>query len=166
MKVVKDSILIVTFSAIALLSSCNGNLFPDCDGDYSFSGDNLFSFQIQDKITGQNMLHARNMKYNYDTVTVYDEGFNVALAAPVELSGTLHLRFIDREKDKNVFDQIITKRFFMYFNYEDIDTVDIEFRMQKNGCEQQVMQYFKASYNGGVYVDEMVESVPGASFLK
>jgi hypothetical protein len=57
----------------------------------------------------------------------------------------------------------------MYFNYMDIDTIDVVFEMKKNKCDEQVMKYFKVAYNDSVYFDGPTpyELIPGSiNFLK
>ncbi len=160
-------ILIVTILLFALVTfnSCDLN-GSKCGGDYSFSGDNLFGFVILDKKTNENVFNVFTTNYNYDTVTVYNPDWKVALATSIGFDGAVALRFIDLQSDKDVVDQLISKRFYMYFNYQDIDTIDIDFKMTKGNCGHQIMEYFKVAYNDSVYVDKIVSRVPGASFLK
>lgn len=107
------------------------------------------------------------MNFNYDTVKVYSENWEIAFDSPVPFDGVIFLEFIDPIGDRNILDQLISKRFYMYFNYQDIDTIDIAFKMdKKNSCNAQAMSYFKVSYNDSVYFDNEVNDVPGIDFLK
>ena len=54
----------------------------------------------------------------------------------------------------------------MYFNYQDIDTIDIAFEMKYDQCHHQVIKYFKVGYNNSVYFDRPSDIVVEENFLK
>jgi hypothetical protein len=130
-------------------------------------GDNPFGFIILDKVTRERVLHVMHTKYNYDTVRVYKENWDEAAHQQIDFSGLIIFDFIDKQMDQGVVNQLITKRYFMYFNYQDIDTIDISFKMRLDDCSDQRMSYFKVAYNDSVYFDSPTTSVNNSlSFLK
>jgi hypothetical protein len=104
--------------------------------------------------------------YNHDTVKVYHENWEVAYPGPVRGDGFIALPFIDPVIDKDIVNKRIARRFYMYFNYQEVDTIDIAFEMQYDQCHHQVMKYFKVAYNDSIYFEGPTETVVEANFLK
>jgi hypothetical protein len=163
-KMKRKFILLMAIGSLAYcftLCSCN-----PCDTGYQFESDGLFGFKVIDRTTKEPVLHIRHTWYNYDTVAVYNENWDNMFAA-VDYDGVVGFIFIDRITDKGVIDQLITRRFFMYFNYQDIDTIDIAFKMRLDECNDQRISYFKVAYNDSVYYDAITNRVyNGLSFIK
>ena len=144
------------------LPSCD---WGRCGGDYYFYG-NLFGFNVLDGKTRQNVLEVGQINYGYDTVKVYHENWDVAYAKPVPGDGMIFLQFIDEVKDKGVVNTRIARRFYMYFNYQNVDTLDIAFEMKYDKCHNQRMKYFKVAYNDSVYFDGPTDRAGTQNFLK
>lgn len=159
MNVLQKLISIATIFGFVAFSSCDR-----CE-EYYFAYGNDLSFTVLNRNTLENILHVRNMNFNYDTVKVFHENWEVAFDSPVPLNGIISLRFLDPIADRDVLDQLISKRFYMYFNFQDIDTIDIDFKMKKDDCGQ-VMSYFKVAYNDSTYFDNTVNNIPSFDFLK
>ncbi len=129
----KNLKLLIAFAALAsccALYSCDENLFSSCRQEYYFIGDNEFTFHVLDKRTKENLLAYGQIGYNYDTVKVYYDNWEVAYSGSVRGDGLIVLRFL-RQEDVGVIDQLISRRFYMYFNYHDIDTIDFAFETKK-----------------------------------
>jgi hypothetical protein len=154
----------VVICAICYLSSCKGD---NCGGDYSVILNNQLSFHIYDKETKQDVLVVGESPYNFDTVKVYDTEWKVPLNMHVRLDGYVGFCFIS-ESDKGKVDQKISKRFYMYFDQNDIDTIDIAFNTSYDECHNQLLKYFKVAYNDSVYFDGLTDNnrVPGVNFIK
>jgi hypothetical protein len=160
-------ILIIIFSSTIiayLLFSCecqNGRT----SGDYDFIYSNNFFASILDKKTKQKVLLIGQTKYNYDTIAILNEDFIYKPDGYLDIDGSISLYFIEKS-DYDILDTRIHRRFYMYFNYQDIDTIDIEFEAKMNTCNEQVIKYFKVAYNDSVYFDAPTERVPYLEFLK
>jgi len=160
--------------SIALMGCClfmaSCDLFCSGGDEYDFVGANRFGFNIVDRLTKEDILKIGQHTYNYDTLVVYSESWEVAYPEHNKewdaWDGRVYLTFINRESDRNVFNQRISRRFFFYFNYQDVDTIDIQFEMRRGECDQQVMRYFRVDYNNAVYFDGKTEFVPNVEFLK
>jgi hypothetical protein len=145
---------------LSSLSSCCG---PE---DYSLTDSNSFGFVIRNKKNKENILIAGDTQYILDSVNVYNEQWKVPYGTFIRPDGYLGLYFITKD-DRGKVNKTISKRFYMYFNYQDIDTIDIDFVTKYDECDFQKMKYFKVSYNDSVYYDgPSDETVPTATFYK
>jgi hypothetical protein len=155
----KNLKLLIAFTVLAscyTLYSCDDNPFSSCNQEYYFIGDNEFTFNILDKRTKEDLLAYGQIGYNYDTVKVYYDNWEVAYNGPVRGDGRITLRFLKQE-DVGVIDQLISRRFYMYFNHHDIDTIDFAFETKKNKCKEQIMKSLKVSYNDSIYLEGPIE---------
>jgi hypothetical protein len=132
---------------------------------YDFAHSNPFLANVLDKATKQNVLLIGQVKYNYDTVRVYNEKWE-AVTGRIRNDGLIVLNFIEKERDKGKINQLIERRFYMYFNYQDIDTIDIAFQLRWDDCNEEELKYFRVAYNDSVYFEGTVERTPGVYFLK
>jgi hypothetical protein len=134
-------------------------------GDYyDFVTANSFGFIVADEKSKQNILSIGQTNYNYDTLKVYNSDWTVA--SNVEPGdGVVYLDFIER-KDKGQLALLISRNYYMYFNYLDTDTIKIDFKMRTDECDEQIVEYFRVSYNDSIYFDESTSFVPGITFLK
>jgi hypothetical protein len=151
--------LLVIICLATFLSCCCSR-----EGDYDFSLNNQFFFTILDKATRGNILEIGQHSYNYDTLAIFDQ--NWQRKSGVAFDGKVHIQFIEPDADKNKVRDYIERRFYMYFNYQDIDTVDIKFKMKFSECDAQIPSYFKVSYNNTTYYDKSTERIPNLEFLK
>ena len=163
MQTLKLILLLLVGTGLLSLPSCDGG---KCGGDYYFSGSNTFNFGILDKHSKQNVLEVGQINYNYDTVKVYHENWEVAYPGRVPGDGFIVLPFIDPVIDKDVVNKRITRRFYMYFNYQQVDTIDFAFEMKYGQCHRQVMKYFEVAYNDSLYFAGPTETVVSVNFLK
>lgn len=160
MKILNIALLSVVL-LITVTACCSG------ESDYQFELDNYLFFSILDKQSKLDILESiNNTTYNYDTVNVYDENWGKVLDEGVDISGDIVLLFVNRTEDKGKINSLIEKRYYMYFNHQDIDTIDVQFKMNMNECDQQVLNYFKVSYNDSVYFDKKTNRIPHVYFLK
>ncbi len=165
MKNLKLCTAFIALASCCTIISCDEGLFSKCRrDDYSFIAENGFSFGILDKNTKENILAYGQITYNYDTLQLYDENWNAVLIEPVPGNGIIDMRFL-KEEDKGVINQLTNRRFYMYFNYQDVDTIDIAFEAQKNKCKEQILKSLKVSYNDSIYLDGPIEKYY-AYFLK
>jgi hypothetical protein len=136
-------------------------------GDYDFQFSNPLFFSILDKQTKQRVLLIGQIKYNYDTVAIFDEAWtNDSYSYTIRNDGSIVLDFINRS-DKGTLNKRVERRYYMYFNYQDIDTIDVAFEMKLNDCDEQIMKYFKVVYNDSIYFDAATDRVPGnLGFIK
>jgi hypothetical protein len=133
---------------------------------YDFQYNNILDFTILDKRTNQKVLLIGQTKYNYDTVAILNEhSTNDQHPHYIDIDGDLVLYFINRS-DKGTLNKRIERRYYMYFNYQDIDTIDVAFEMKLNDCDEQIMKYFKVAYNDSVYYDAPTERTPNIDFIK
>jgi hypothetical protein len=146
---------------LSSLSSCKCG--PE---DYSLTDSNSFGFFIRDKKTNENILVAGDTQYILDSVKVYNDQWKVPFGNFLSSDGYQLLYFITKD-DRGKVNKTISKRFYMYFNYQDIDTIDIDFVTKYDECDLQKMNYFKVSYNDSVYYDGPSDkTVPTATFYK
>lgn len=154
------ALVIISSVLVCTLFSC------ECQsGDYyDFITANSLGFIIVDEKSKLNILSIGQTNYNYDTLKVYNSNWTVA--SNVEPGdGIVYLDFIERD-DKGQLSILISKKYYMYFNYLDVDTLNIDFRMSINDCDEQVIEYFEVSYNDSIYFDEETGFVPDITFLK
>lgn len=150
-----------------LIAICLSTFLSCCcsrESDYNFSLDNGFYFSILDKTTKANILEIGQHDYNYDTLAILDQNWKKISEIPQD--GRIDLLFIDPIADKNRVSGFIERRFYVYFNYQDTDTVDIKFKMKFGECDAQMPSYFKVSYNNTTYYDKSTERIPYLEFLK
>lgn len=172
MKQVRTFLSILAIATSSAFVGCDYNLFSGCgEGDwYEFTTQNALRFLILDKATRENVLYIGQTNYNYDTVKVYDISGNVTVPYQngewTAWDGRMDLIFLDYFTDRNVVNQRITRRYYMYFDYMDIDTIDLAFEMRIDKCDRQIMKYFKVAYNDSVYYDGYTDRVWGVEFLK
>jgi hypothetical protein len=147
----------------ALLGCCaTGSCILRCEEPDSTSG--RISFQIVDRATGLNILDFQSMKYDIDTVKVFNEDWTENNGS-VDLSGTVNISYFSHS-DIWVPNQLVSRLYFLYFNFQDIDTIAIEYRMRDN-CGSPLDSYFKVAYNDSIYFDRPVETdPPSQQFLK
>jgi hypothetical protein len=114
MKKVKLLFSLFLVAGTSTFFSCEYNIFTGCHtGDsYDFVYGNPFPFNILDKETGENVLHIGQINYNYDTVKVYHENWDVAYPGPVHGDGLVILYILRRDTDRNVINERISKTFF------------------------------------------------------
>jgi hypothetical protein len=164
----KNLKLLIAYAALAsccALVACDQGLFSSCrKDDYSFIADNSFTFGIFDRKTKENILVIGRITYNRDTVQVYNENWEEARKGSVAGDGFIQLRFL-KEEDNGVVGKLTNRRFYMYFNYQDIDTIDIAFKAMRNDCNEQALESLKVSYNDSIYLDGPIEKFY-ANFLK
>lgn len=151
---------------IVFFTSCDPGIFSSCEQEYYFDRDNTLAFVILDQ-TNQNVLEILNTPYSYDTVKVYSTDWEVVypIGDWYAKNGVIDLAFINRN-DIGVVNEPIGKRYYMYFHRNDIDTIDIVFRMKYDKCDHQIIDYCKISYNNRVYYDEQTDHVPYMKFFK
>jgi hypothetical protein len=137
----------------------------ETSGDYNFQVSNGFHGTILYKRTRKPVLFIGQVKYNYDTVAIFNEDWKVKGAGQINNDGSIYLFFIE-DSDYGILDTQIQRRYYMYFNYQDIDTIDIAFEAKMNECDEQIIKYFKVAYNDSVYFDAPTERVPYLEFLK
>ena len=164
----KNLKLLIAFAALtscSALVACDQGLFSSCrKDDYSFIAENSFTFGILDRKTKENILVNGQINYNRDTVQLYNQEWEVVYAAPVPGDGLIEFLFL-KEEDKGVVGKLTGRRYYMYFDYQDIDTIDIVFVASKNNCNEQVLESLKVAYNDSVYLDGPLEK-KYAYFLK
>jgi len=161
--------------AIALTGSClimaSCDFFCSSGDEYDFAYYNRLGFTIVDRLSMENVLKIGQVKYNYDTLKVCTENWSVVFPEGngdwEAWDGWVDLVFIDRVKDEGVLNRKIAKRFYFCFDYGDVDTIDIEFEMRRNDCDEQVVKYFKVTYDDSLYFDKETDFVPSnLQFLK
>ena len=157
---------IKTCFAIAILIGCSALsacvlLDPCYASDLNTIGT---SNLIIGKATGDTILHIRNFNGNYDTVKVYNEDWTANVASTISLDGSVYFDFYDPSRENRIYDQLISKKFFMYFNYQDIDTIAIDFKLYRDACGKPRENYFKVAYNDSVYFEGIVAR--GVRFIK
>lgn len=157
MKHIKLLITLLIMGSCCAMVSCDQGLFSSCRrDDYSFIADHSLTIGIFDKTTNENILVIGQTRYSRDTVQLYNEKWEKARNGPVPGDGYMQLRFL-MDEDKDVVGTLTRRRFYMYFNYQDIDTIDIAFTAMKNDCNEQVLESLKVSYNNFIYLDGPIE---------
>jgi hypothetical protein len=146
--------------------ACDQSLFNNCPGDYNFETDNIFTFNLLDRFTEENLLVIGVNKYDEDTVKVYNEEWEITYDAPVRQDGLIvfYPHFMD--KDADVVNQPVFKNYYLYLNQFDTDTINITYEATIDDCDDMVLKYVTVSYNDSIYFDGATNSYPGVSFVK
>lgn len=143
------------------LSACF--LFYRCEESPSSAG---FSFEILDKVSGLNVLLENNTKYYYDSIKVYNEDWTGISTSIGNNGGVYFPYYYGGQKDYGVPDQLISKKYFLYLYFQDVDTIAIDFKMRFGECNEPLVTYFKVAYNDSIYFDAEVLHEPMIQFLK
>jgi hypothetical protein len=142
---------------IFTLFSCDADDWRGCPRDYYFDLDNIFGFEVKDH-SGNYLYGAYGLKIIEDIPSGYD-------TINFSNNGTyIYMYFIDNE-DRGVINQLITKRYYLTHQEGYKDTLDINFEMRIDRCDDQVMKYIKVAFNDSVYFYGNIDRVPFFSFI-
>ncbi|AHM59181.1 hypothetical protein D770_04570 [Flammeovirgaceae bacterium 311] len=140
------------------ICSCDTDDLRGCPRDYYFDGDNDLGFEVVDEM-GANVYGS----YDLEIVKETPSG-NETMYIP-ENGAFIYLSFIDSQTDKDVVDQLISKRFYLVHRGVVKDTLDVNFEMRIDRCDDQIMKYLKISFNDSVYYDTQTNRVPTFRFV-
>jgi hypothetical protein len=157
--------LIIVFLSLVI---AYGLLSCECQSGegYDFKWDNTLFFTILDKATRKPVLLIGQIKYNYDTVAILNADLTKRNDGFIRNDGYISLAFINSQEDTKINNTITNRTFYVYFNYQDVDTLSMSFKTNINECDEQVINYFKVAYNDSIYFDAPTERVPNTQFLK
>jgi hypothetical protein len=147
MRVIKLLFSAIAFIAMTSLFSCGLNC-----GDFVFGSDHNLTFFILDKHTKENILVSGDTQYNLDSVNVLNSNGSTVPRSQVRSDGIVYFNYVV-DSDQGKVNQLISKRFFMHFNHQDNDTIDIAFNTYYDDCHHQLLKYIKISYNDSVYYE-------------
>ncbi|AHM59285.1 hypothetical protein D770_05090 [Flammeovirgaceae bacterium 311] len=140
------------------LVSCDADDWRGCPRDYYFDLDNILGFEVKDQ-SGDYLYGTYGLKIIEDIASGFD-------TLNVSNNGTsIYIGFIDNE-DRGVVDQLITKRYYLIHQEGYKDTLDIDFKMRIDRCDDQVINYLKVVFNDSVYLDGNTDRVPFLRFIR
>ena len=127
-----------------LLGSC---ITEKCDpGDKNVYNSALVDFTLLDA-TGRNLL-GFNGRYFSDTVKIYDQQQRPVFRGPVRLDGIVGFAPLQLEIDQLLYATALTRRYYLYLNRADADTITLAFQLRKNDCGFAEFQRYEVMYNG------------------
>jgi hypothetical protein len=129
-----------------LYACCRGDQEPDI---YSKG----FSFSLVKKQTQQNLLGLYGI-YHKDTVKIYDEIGQKVYNGPVPPDGYIYFLPVRKDKDNQAFATEVTRKFYLYLDQYDTDTIKIAFKLKQiRECgKRDDIDYTKIYYNDSLYV--------------
>lgn len=166
MKYSKYTSLLTAIAMSITLIACDHGLFNNCPGDYDFETDNIFTINLLDRFTKENLLVIGVNKYDEDTVKIYNGEWEVVYDGPVDQSGRIVFYPFYMDKDAGALNQMVYKEFYLYLNQFDTDTINIAYEATIDDCDDMVLEYVAVSYNDSIYFDGPTNSYPGIFFLK
>lgn len=125
MKNIQQSLFVLTTLIFVTLISCEKNVVCDCVDD------KLQIFTVVDEVTNLNLLNGDSKIFSFDKIDVFTiefkNGHNFRKDFPID-SLQSDSTFAVRLDNQNV------KRYFISFDLNDLDTIDISTRFLDGGC--------------------------------
>ena len=127
-----------------LLCSC---ITEKCDpGDKNVYNSAIIDFTLRDA-SGRNLL-GFNGPYFSDSVKIYDQQKRPVFRGPVRLDGIVGFAPLRLEIDQLPYGTALTRRYYLYLNHADSDTITLAFQLRKNDCGFAEFQRYEVTYNG------------------
>jgi hypothetical protein len=118
--------------------------------------DASLKFKLVDKITNVNLYNSEpfiNPAYNKDTIKLYNQDFQELELEKIEESFlySFRIRYIYKDgEDESAFNMEKCKRYYLYLNKNDTDTLDLCFTAENLKCKGQGFKEFKVFYNSSL----------------
>jgi len=153
--------IVIGNSILTTLGSCD----PECNYDIETRDDHV-TFALVDKRTGEYLFKESNLNYHVDTFKIFNEN-NVPLGEydyNYFRDGSLGYRFniisiYNQRTDPDPVTQEVCKKYFLYLNYNDTDTLQTCFTARRDGCLY--FNRFQAYYN-----DSLVFTKQGSQLVQ
>jgi hypothetical protein len=160
------SLLAVSF----LFFACNNE---SCDpGFNSLSEGGGLSFRLVDARTGQDLLAqipGSNSPYHLDSIMVYNEKGEPQFKGPVDFRGEIYFSTYGRLAELKAlpYNTPVKRRFILYLNRADQDTIDASFSLHKNECGFSEFATVSIHYNAELaYEGRNTTQIPSRIFRK
>lgn len=147
-----------------LLLLC-GCVTEKCDpGDKNVYNSAIVDFTLLNA-TGRNLL-GLNGPYFSDTVRIHDEQRRSVFRGPVRLDGQVSFAPLQLELDQLPYGTALTRRYYLYLNRSDSDTITLAFQLRKNDCGFAEFQRYEVKYNGASVSTGEGLYLPSLTFYK
>ena len=153
-----------------LFSACNNEKCSP-DGNSLTEGGGL-NFRLVDARTGRDLLAqtpGNGSPYSLDSVMVYNERGEPQFRGPVDFRGEISFSTYGSTSDLKAlpFNTQVLRRFTLYLNRADQDTIDIAFKLRKNDCGFSEFENIIIRYNTQmVYEGNGITDIPSRVFRK
>ncbi len=157
--------LMVTIMTGSLILTTLDGCDSDCDYDIETRDDDI-AFALLDKNSGEYLFDESNQYYHIDTFKIFDQ--NQVQLGEYDYNyfrdGSFGYRFniidiYDNSIDPNPQAQEVCKKYYLYLNYTDTDTLETCFTAKRDGCLY--FNRFQVSYN-----DSTVFAKEGSQLLE
>ncbi len=135
---------------IAILSFWGCSSCPDEFGDYD-DGEKRQNFSLRYERSPNNWQSVVGA-FGYiheDSVKLYDENYNIVEDFMADVGGRCSFVYIGRDTPK---EEDITKTYYLYLSFQDIDTIRQEYRVNKKTCK------YLLDYGHFFYNNKLIES--------
>ncbi|WP_143069706.1 hypothetical protein [Hymenobacter actinosclerus] len=163
------NVLCLLIGPFLLLACNNESCNPDQNSLREGGG---LSFHLVDARTGQDLLAqtpGNDSPYLLDSVMVYNEKGEPQLNRPVDFRGEIAFSTYGglTELAALPYNSLVKRRFILYLNRADQDTIDASFSIRKNECGFSEFSTITISYNTQlVYEGRNTSIIPSRVFRK
>jgi hypothetical protein len=127
--------------------------------------DASLKFKLVDKITNVNLFRFGSTQipeYNKDTIKLFNQDLQQIDLEKIEesfFSYSFLIKYIYKDgEDESAFNMEKCKRYYLYLNQNDTDTLDICFTAENLRCKGQGFKEFKVFYNAKLIPQNQQES--------
>lgn len=130
------------------------------------------NFRLVDARTGQDLLAqtpGNGSPYSLDSVMVYNERGEPQFRGPVDFRGEISFSTYGSTEELSLlpYNTALQRRFLLYLNRADQDTIDVAFRLRKNDCGFAEFENITIHYNTqSVYEGSGTTQIPSRVFRK
>jgi len=159
-------------SFLFLLNSC---ISEKCapDGNSLDEGGTLH-FELMDARTGRELLSnlpssglpGSGSPYFRDSIFVYDQNKRTVTVRPIALSGEIGFTAYGSDLHRLPYNTALQRRFILYLNRADQDTIDVDFSLRKNDCGFAEFAQVAVRYNQQLVHEGSGTDIPPVVFRK
>lgn len=129
------------------------------------------TFHLVDARTGQDLLAqlpGNGPRYALDSVMVHNERREPQFRGPVDFRGGISFSSYGSTQELNVLPHNTTtrRRFTLYLNRADQDTIDVAFRLRKNDCGYSEFEHITIHYNAQFVYEGSGTQIPSQALRK